>query len=170
MLCNNLLNCSKPKLIINLFIFLSGLLLLATAAAKLVSASGHAGILRMTNPIFGISFRNVLWIVGFLELVVALICFLGKQQKLKIWLIAWLATCFLMYRVGSVVMYNSKFCPCLGNLTDALHISPQAADTTAKIILAYLLLGSYAAIFWTWWPTQKATLTPSSVDATASTI
>jgi cbb3-type cytochrome oxidase subunit 3 len=38
----------------------------------------------------------------------------------------------------------------LGNLTDALHIPPQAADTAMKIILAYLLIGSYATLFWLW--------------------
>jgi len=38
----------------------------------------------------------------------------------------------------------------MGNLTDALHIPPQIADTAMKIILAYLLIGSYASLFWLW--------------------
>jgi hypothetical protein len=44
----------------------------------------------------------------------------------------------------------------MGNLTDALHISPQVADTAIKIILVYLLLGSYAALFWLWLQRKKA--------------
>jgi hypothetical protein len=44
----------------------------------------------------------------------------------------------------------SLTCPCLGNLTDALHITPQTADTAMKIILTYLLIGSYASLFWLW--------------------
>jgi cbb3-type cytochrome oxidase subunit 3 len=31
-----------------------------------------------------------------------------------------------------------------------LHIPPQTADTAMKIILAYLLIGSYATLFWLW--------------------
>ena len=31
---------------------------------------------------------------------------------------------------------------------DALHIPPQVADMAMKIILAYLLIGSYATLFW----------------------
>ena len=156
MLCKSLPYRDKPNLIINCFIYSSGLLLLTTSAAKFVSASGHVGILKMGNPIFGISFRDFLWIAGSLELVVALVCFFFKQQSLKIWLITWLATCFLMYRIASLLMYDAKFCPCLGNLTDALHINPQAADNAMKIVLAYLLVGSYTSLFWVWRRHRKA--------------
>jgi cbb3-type cytochrome oxidase subunit 3 len=38
---------------------------------------------------------------------------------------------------------------------DALHIPPQTADTAMKIILAYLLLGSYAMLFWLWRQRKK---------------
>ena len=44
----------------------------------------------------------------------------------------------------------------MGNLTDALHIPPQTADTAMKIILAYLLIGSYASLFWLWRQRGKA--------------
>jgi hypothetical protein len=44
----------------------------------------------------------------------------------------------------------------LGNLTDALHISPQTGDIAMKIILAYLLIGSYATLFWLWRQRGKA--------------
>ena len=43
-----------------------------------------------------------------------------------------------------------KPCGCLGNLTDALGISPETADTVAKVLLAYLLIGSYALLVWEW--------------------
>src|ERR1022692_729687 len=43
---------------------------------------------------------------------------------------------------------KAKLCACLGNLTDALHISPQTAETAMKIILGYLPLGSYCRLFW----------------------
>jgi hypothetical protein len=49
---------------------------------------------------------------------------------------------------------------CLGNLTYALNISPQKADTAMKIILAYLLIGSYASLSWLWRQRRKASLAP----------
>jgi hypothetical protein len=168
MFCNSLQYREKPNLIINLFIYSSALLLLTTSAAKFISASGHAGILKMGNPILGMPFRGVLWIAGSLELIVALMCFLCKQQKLKIWLITWLSTSFLMYRIGSLLMYDTKFCPCLGNLTDALHVNPQAADNAMKIVLVYLLFGSYAALFWLRRRKQHVRPVPPSSDSPVS--
>jgi hypothetical protein len=44
----------------------------------------------------------------------------------------------------------------MGYFTDALHIPPQTADTVMKIILAYLLIGSYATLFWLWQQRKKA--------------
>jgi hypothetical protein len=48
----------------------------------------------------------------------------------------------------------------MGNLTDALHIPPQTADTAMKIILAYLLLGSYGTLFWLWRQKRLGPSTP----------
>ena len=31
-----------------------------------------------------------------------------------------------------------------------LHLSDQAADNIMKVILAYLLIGSYGILFWEW--------------------
>jgi cbb3-type cytochrome oxidase subunit 3 len=135
---------------INFFVCSAGALLTVTAIAKLVSSAGDARILQNPDPILSISFRHVFWIVGGIELVIATVCFFGKWIEIKAGLIAWLATSFLVYRIGLVWVGYHKPCSCLGNLTDALHIPPQMADTAMKIILAYLLIGSYAILFWLW--------------------
>jgi hypothetical protein len=57
-----------------------------------------------------------------------------------------------------------KPCSCLGNLTDALHIPPPMADTAMKIILAYLLIGSYATLFWLWRQRKKSAPAPASAQ------
>jgi hypothetical protein len=49
-------------------------------------------------------------------------------------------------------------CNCLGNLTDALHISPQTADNIMKLLLAYLLIGSYGLMFWRWKQGREANM------------
>jgi hypothetical protein len=88
--------------------------------------------------------------VGMFELVIASICLFGKSQKLALGLIAWLATNFVVYRLGLWWMEWKKPCSCVGNLTDALHLSPQLADSIMKVILAYLLIGSYGLLIWQW--------------------
>ena len=90
-----------------------------------------------------------------MELIVALICFFGRRIGLQSGLVAWLATNFLLYRLSLGWIGYEKPCGCLGNLTDALHLSPQTADTAMKIVLAYLLIGSYTALFWHWQQRKK---------------
>ena len=134
---------------------------MVTSVAKRISASGSARILQYPDPVFYISFRHVFWIVGGLELLVALVCFFGKWMGLQAGLVAWLASTFMAYRLNLVWVGWHKPCSCLGNLTDTLHISPQTADTAMKIVLGYLLLGSYAALFWLW--KQRRKVTPAIV-------
>ena len=143
------------------YIYSSGILLAITALAKLISSVGNGGILQQPDPILAISFQHVFWIVGPFELVISLFCFFGKRIDLQIGFVALLATNFAIYRVGLILVGYRKPCSCLGNLTDALHIPPQAADTALKIILAYLLLGSYASLFWLWRQRKTTAITPS---------
>ncbi len=139
----------KPHFI-RLIICSLGALLLATAIAKLVSAAGTARSLQQPDPVFLIPFQRVFAMVGTLEIFTALVCLFGKRVKLQACLVAWLATNFLLYRLTLLLIGWHKPCPCLGNLTDALHMSPKTAHNAMKIILAYLLIGSYATLFWLW--------------------
>ena len=149
---------------VSFFIHSSGILLLLTGGAKLISGNGTARILNTLDPVFFISFRHVLWMAAVAELCVAAICLFSKNRKLRAGLIALLATNFLLYRFGLYWQGYHSICPCLGDLTDALHIPPRIADTTMKIILAYLLLGSYATLFWLWREKQKASLIAASSE------
>jgi hypothetical protein len=149
--------------LIRLFKISSGMLLLVTAIAKLVSSFGRAHILQNLDPILAMSFQHVFWIVGLVELIVAGFCFFDRRSRLQVSLVAWLATCFVTYRLGLVLVGYQKPCSCMGNLADALHIPPQIADTAMKIILAYLLIGSYATLFWLWRQKRKqSVISPNS--------
>jgi len=136
--------------ITQIFIYSACLLLLATAMAKLVSSKGSARILAELDPIFAIPFREEFLFVALIELAVALACAFIRRPWLQAGLLAWLGTSFLVYRCGLWWVGYQKPCSCLGNLTDALHISPQTANTAMKIILAYLLIGSYATLLSLW--------------------
>lgn len=76
--------------------------------------------------------------------------FFSRHQRLATLLVAWLATNFLVYRLGLWWMGWHKPCGCMGSLTSALHLSEQAADNIMKGVLAYLLLGSYGLLVWQW--------------------
>ncbi len=132
------------------FIISVGAILAVTGIAKVWSGLGSARVLAVADPISGIQFGHLMLTVGLGEIIIALICFFSKWQTLAVGLIAWLATNFLVYRLGLLWVGYHKPCSCLGNLTDALHISPQTADTAMKIILGYLLVGSYSTLFWLW--------------------
>lgn len=133
-------------------------ILALTGLAKAWSAFGKTKLLAAADPITGVSFGHLMLAVGILELAIAGVCLFGKSQKLALGLIAWLATNFVVYRCGLWWMGWRKPCSCLGNLTDALHLSPQAADNLMKVILTYLLIGSYALLVWQWRQGRQAKL------------
>ena len=137
------------------FIISAGVILSITGIAKIWSGLGHARILVVPDQLIGIELGNLLFLVGMAEVVIALACFFSKRQILSIVLVAWLATGFVVYRLGLLWMGWQRPCSCLGNLTDALNISPEKADTAMKIVLAYLLIGSYATLFWLWQQKRK---------------
>lgn len=128
------------------FLYSAGILLLLTAAAKLVSSGGAAPLLDMPDPICEIRFRYVFWIVAPVELVVAFVCLSDKPVRLQAGMVAWLATNFLVYRLGPLWIGYHKPCGCLGNITEALGISPATAEGIVKGVLVYLLVGSYGVL------------------------
>jgi len=71
----------------------------------------------------------------------------------------------VVYRLGLWWMHWHRPCSCLGNLTDALHISPQVADNVMKVLLAYLLIGSYGLLIWKRWLERKTVAVIASGSA-----
>jgi hypothetical protein len=137
------------------FCFSAGVILLLTGIAKIWSAFGHAKVLAVQNPLLEIQFGHLMIGVGAVELAVAIVCFFSRSTQWTVGCVAWLATNFLLYRFGNVLMNYREPCSCLGNLTDALRISPHVADIAMKIVLAYLFIGSYAILFGSWWQCRK---------------
>lgn len=145
----------------NINIYTASVLLLLASLSKLVSAAGNAAILHERDPILGLQYRYLFCLAGILELQVALVGFTQRPIGFRTGLIAWVASIVTAYRLGLFWIGYQGHCRCLGDFTDALHIRPQTTDTAMKIILAYLLIGSYATLFWLWWQKRK------SVSATA---
>jgi hypothetical protein len=136
--------------ILKWFIRSAAVILIITGAAKVWSAFGHTKLLFVADPIFGLKFGQLILAVGLIEILIALACIINWRSALSIGLVAWMSTCFEVYRIGLWWVGWKKPCSCLGNLMDALHIPPLIADMAMKIILVYLLFGSYTGLFWLW--------------------
>lgn len=128
------------------FLLSAGIILAVTALAKIVSAFGDAAILRTDDQLLGIPLRVLLLIVALIEGFIAVLCFLPTRRLFQVEFIAWLTSLFALYRLGLVWIGYEKPCNCLGNLTDALHVSPVYADYVMKSALIFLLVGSYSIL------------------------
>ena len=144
------------------FILSAGAILAITGIAKVWSGLGGSKFLAVIDPITGIKFGQLMLAVGVVEIVIALVCFFSKRQTLALGLVGWISTSFVIYRLGLWWMDWHRPCSCLGNLTDAFHLSPQVADSIMKGVLAYLLLSSYALLFFNW---RKNLLLPNGVKS-----
>ena len=97
------------------FILSAGLILAITGTAKGWTSFGNGKLLAVTDPILGIEFGRLMLVVGLAEIVTALICLFGKRPTLAAILVAWLATSFVVYRLGLWWMGWKRPCDCLGN-------------------------------------------------------
>jgi Methylamine utilisation protein MauE len=154
----------KATTIVRFFEISAASLLLATAVAKFISSSGNAKILNMPDTILRIHYRYLFILIGLIEVAVAWCCIFDRS-KIGLLGITYLSTNYLIYRLGLLWSGYHKPCSCLGNLTDALHIPPQTADTAMKIILAYFLIGSYGILLHLWWKNRKLAVGRSALGS-----
>src|SRR5580765_6265662 len=117
------------------FAKIGGSIFAVTGIAKVVSAFGKARLLDYHDPLTQLSFRHLMILGGIVEIAVGLFCVLSNKSALGTKLIAWLATVLVAYRVGLWSAHWKSPCPCLGTLTDAIHIPPEVVDAVLKAIL-----------------------------------
>jgi len=132
------------------FLRLAGGFLLLVGVAKAYSAIGPARALDTVDPLVGIPFRQLFLLVGLAELLVAFFCLFTDRRALSVWLVAWLSSNFLVYRLGLWFIGWHHPRACMGSLAGMLHLSDRAADNVMKAVLAYLLIGSYGILIWQW--------------------
>ena len=128
---------------VRVFLLTAGMILAISGAAKVYSVFGSGKILEIADPVFGLKFKTLFLAVGLGEILVAILCLFDKHSKVALPIVASLATGFLMYRVGLWGMHWNHPCDCLGTLTETLYLSPEIADSLMKVMLGYLIMGSY---------------------------
>jgi len=128
----------------------AGVMLAITGLGKALSAIGPARALDTPDPLIGIPFRQLLLLVGLAELLVAFFCLVRDERRISLLGVTWLASNFLVYRLGLSFIGWHHPCACMGSLAGMLHLSDRTADNIMKGVLAYLLIGSYGILLWEW--------------------
>jgi len=129
------------------FLISVAIILVVTASAKLWTVLGpwKTQILHAEEPMLGVSFGVLLLIAAVTEIMVAAVCIFGSRFD-GLFSVFWLASVLCVYRLGLSIVEWTRPCGCLGNLTDALHISPQLADNIMKGLLAFMFIGSVSLL------------------------
>lgn len=139
------------------FQFSAAAVLIITALLKIYSLQTGVRFHLLNDPVFPfITNSQIMALSAILELCVAIILIRKIDRVFQFTALLGLSSIFLFYRLGLAWISPNEPCKCYGRATDWLHISPQTADTAIKVILAYLLLGSYASLFWLWRQRRKA--------------
>jgi hypothetical protein len=134
-----------------LFTYSTGALLLAAALGMFISVCVGIGRIHPHDPLFTIPITNLFWIIGGLELLIALICLFGKQVILQVALVFWLAMNFIVYQIGLwLTGISGGFKGYLGDMSAAFGISCGTADMMLKTMVLYLFTGSSLSLLWLW--------------------
>jgi len=130
-------------------------ILTMTSCAKLFSSLGNAKVLDIPDGLLPMSVRQTLELVGATEVAVVLVLWKAESAFTKLAFICWLGLNFVLYRLFMVILTVGKPCPCLGSITDRLHISTAAANRVLAVVAWYLLLGSLFFISTRAWRDRK---------------
>lgn len=141
----------NQKPLLSWLLLLAALLLLVTAVPKLAAVFGPGRGLQSPDIVFPfLTNRWVLLIAAIAELSVFTVCVLSRSSLIRSFSIAWLASMFTFYRVGLWIKGAKTTCGCLGLATSWLKISRPVAESIVELILVYLLIVSYGALFRIW--------------------
>ena len=125
-------------------------ILVLTAAAKIVSAAGSAGVLKAQDRLIPISNRTLLLTVAPIEILVAVTLLLAEAEIIKSASVVWLSVCFGTYRFGLMCLGHIWVCPCLGFITQKLPFRPESIDAALKLTLGYMFAGSAYFLISSW--------------------
>ena len=130
----------------------AGALLLATAAALIISIRGaDAGLAWPHDSVLMISLRTLYCIFAGLASGMALVCLFGRHAMFKAALIFWLMLNVTVYALaihwnghgGSISAYWNS-------LAAAFGIAPGAAYFLLAMLFFYLSIGSSVSLAWLW--------------------
>jgi len=132
------------------YIFSATWVLIATSLAKLYSTTGSAKVLDIPEVLLPMTIRQALWLLGSVELLIAVYLFRGTNNLIKLVCVCWLSSNFLLYRLAAVMLTVGKPCPCLGSITEKLPLKPATIDRLLNAVVLYLFFGSLFFLIALW--------------------
>lgn len=133
---------SRVETAVRIYLAAVGVLLLAVAAAKAVSAFDGARILDMADPVLWVSTRHLMLMACGLELTVCCYLVLGGSLMARLTLILWLGCLFVAYRLGLGWSGGDRACSCLGNATHWFPWLQAYERIVLNGILGFMVLGA----------------------------
>ena len=143
------------------FVRSAGVILVVTGLAKVWSGLGEWRVVGLEDPVFGLTFRQLMVGVGMVELLVGGVCLVGRGVEVGLVWVSWLAGSIGVYRLGLRWVGWTQPCGCLGQWTEALGVSPVVADRLMLGVLGYLLVGSMICWLvrgWEIWVTKRGSM------------
>lgn len=129
-----------------IFVISAVAILCLAAIAKVISVLGDTRILDATDPVFGVSYRNVMLVTGVVELATAMSVLFYLKGNWRFYCLLWLACLFGAYRLSLYLLGASTPCSCLGTIGSSLGIPGNLVQRLADWMFYYLLAGSLAAV------------------------
>jgi hypothetical protein len=130
--------------LVRCFIYSSAFSLLITAGSKLISAAGSAAILDSFDVLFPLRTRLLLRLTGGVECMIAFLLLSQVPERVKAFLLSWLALCFMVYKIGRFVIHAPLPCPCLGSVSESIGLTVRTATNITDGLIIYYLAGTVA--------------------------
>jgi hypothetical protein len=133
----------------------AGVVLALLGAGLLTGAAGHSQLLALRDPIFGIAFRDLMLILGTVQLSASFILLFTSCRKFGLVLAAWISADFLVYRAR---LWNLGWHSSSGFMVHALGLSPSVTDRWLSFCSLLVMAGSCTVLLADW---QRARATQS---------
>ena len=115
--------------------------------SKVLSLFEQFQVLNFADPILGITSRQLLPIVGIVEIIIASFCLFSNKRILSLMLVAWLATNFLVYVISLYSMGCHLPYGWINHHTVPGNLSPFLSDWLVVATSAIMIIGGGTAIW-----------------------
>jgi hypothetical protein len=132
------------------FVLAAGAILVFMGGSQILGGLANVQLLEMSDPIFGLPFRDLMLFLGAAELLIAFPCLFTNKRTLSLSLVAWLSANFIVYRIGLWSMGWHHSC---GFLIAPLGLSLASTDIVFSLSSIFLFVGSVMIL----WSDYKAT-------------
>jgi hypothetical protein len=143
------------------FVRVNASLLLAIATALVLTNLSGDAVLDAHDPVFNLRLSSLYWAVASGMLVVAGICLYNETSGLRMWILAYMATCAWGYRIALAFSECSTIKGLVSPVAAQFGIGPRLANFMVILFFLQLMVGACACLYWQW-ATDRRSLTRTS--------